>query len=103
MSAGYLVCHINNGGYIYGSEQGRMVHRSTRNMQEWCGCYSTLEEARTALPEGRDCYFVLELTPEGGGGTIWAPPQAEKTVAERLVHWRGCYGLWAVGSLAEGN
>lgn len=94
-SNGFLVVSINSGGYIYSCGiSKRMVHRESRNMQEWGSCWPTLGEAKL-LVTGDD-QFVLELDNKGAGRICWLYEDTIERLSPRFDFWKGCYGKWPI-------
>lgn len=103
----YLLVNIDRGGYIRSLFEPaaigvgkKIVHRETRNMQNWAGCYDQLQQAKAALDEQkREDAFILSLTSEGGGECVWLRDDQRKLLCERLNVWKGCYGGWTLRRL----
>lgn len=104
----YLLVDIDKGGFIRSlfnpaTFGGRtMVHRETRNMQQWAGCFDLLREASAAASElEREDVAILSLTDEGGGDAVWVRDEQREVVSERLRIWKGCYGAWPLRRLSS--
>lgn len=95
----FLACTINDGGYIHahGIErvQGRMVHKETRQMNDWAACCEHLVDAQLLAGIKQDA-LVIELDSDGGGDRIHIWANQEELIRERLKPWNCCYGEWEV-------
>lgn len=97
---GFLLCKVLESGHIMRDAGdtpycpfGICVHRETRNLGGVWGCYESFLHAKL-MARGKDDYIILELTSEGGGGTIWVSKPSFEMIRKRLLKWKGCYGLW---------
>lgn len=103
----YLLADINSGGYIKSlfqpAEYGReTVHRETRGMDQWAGCYEKLDQAKAAAAEqGREDVAILGLTDEGGVSHVWLRESQRELWVERLKVFKGCYGAWPIRKLND--
>src|SRR6266581_7018844 len=105
----YLIVNIDDGGYMRSvlthderdSSYRRMVHKATRNMHTWAGCYGTLAEARKEWEGHDDTTAILELDRDGGGSKIWMSARQYDELVSRLGIWKGCYGLWSIRRLND--
>lgn len=98
---GFLLVQIDDFGYIKDLETTWTVHRETRRMDEWASYQPSFQEAKFEFgirPQKR-IKGILELTPDGGGYSLWVMRDDEEEALRRLVRWRGCYGSWPVHTL----
>lgn len=97
----YVLIRVDEGGYIRlhdvnpNTEKSNIVHRESRNIEDWGGrVFTRLADAKALLDETLGV-AVLQLNELGGGGqAIWVRPQFKKEIYMRLSRWAGCYGEW---------
>ncbi len=109
-NGGHMLVFIDDEGYIYQVDEndtpGPMVHRETRRMHQHPAACSRYNQGRDFLLTlqqrgNKDCYGLLELSPEGGGQAIYVPEAQADMWNDRLKFWKGCYGKWPIHIIKE--
>jgi hypothetical protein len=96
-SGGFLVVNIDSWGYVKTADRA-VVHRETRHLNQRHDCVLQFTVAKKHVPN-EESAALLELTPEGGGASVWLPKAHRELLEGRLRRFHSCYGGWSVHTL----